>query len=85
MLVDDKWISKWQPVETVDDQDGFVRPPTRWAGCGVELLALLEPRRPSGSATSAWWLSRCARARSADRLNDEEVLVGVPLAQRAQR
>jgi glutathionyl-hydroquinone reductase len=28
MLVDGKWISKWQPVETVDDQGGFVRPPS---------------------------------------------------------
>jgi putative glutathione S-transferase len=28
MLVDGKWISKWQPVETVGDQGGLVRPPS---------------------------------------------------------
>jgi hypothetical protein len=85
MLVDDKWLSKWQPVETVNNQDGFVRPRpgglvvglSRWRCSSPAGRASVRPR-PGGSVVVQELVALIG-------LNDEEVLVGVSLAQRAQR
>jgi len=70
MLVDGKWISKWQPVETIDDQGGFVRPPTprttSWSfGATLTPLRSKPPTTaPSTLTTRSGWISVVSTRRS---------------------